>query len=69
MVGAGSSVNYTQGDSDVALKTAIKVAVDAGDLVRAVALIEVLKDTTRAASVTSLAAVRALPKGEEGGGE
>ena len=68
MVDAGPSVKRTQFDPDAALKTAIKVAVDVGDLVRATALIEVLKNTARPAPVTSLAAARARRE-REGGDE
>jgi hypothetical protein len=69
VVDAGPSVKRTQFDPDDALKTAIKVAVDVGDLVRATALIEVLKNTTTPAPVTLLADARARREREDGGGE
>jgi hypothetical protein len=42
-------------DADEALKTAIKVAVDAGEYERAMKLIEVLKATPPLAAVLSIA--------------
>jgi hypothetical protein len=46
-------------DPDEALKIAIKAAVDAGDVARAMALLEVLKGAPKAAPVVSL--VRSKP--------
>ena len=43
VVEPGPSAKYTQRHADDALKTAIKVAIDVGDLVRATALLKVLR--------------------------
>ena len=45
-------------DPDEALRTAIKVALDAGDLARATALLEVLRATPKPAAVLTLAVQR-----------
>ena len=45
-------------DTDLAIRTAAKAAIDAGDLTRARALLELLDAKPKAASVTTLALAR-----------